>query len=98
MPEQNKTIERRPDNSRRKPFVRKPASRFGFSRKKACFFCVKKMKAIDYKDINLLRKHVTERGKILPMMATSTCAKHQRLVSKAIKRARFMGLLSYIEK
>lgn len=81
---------------KKKPFSRRP--RTGYLRKKACFFCVKKIKMIDYKDINLVRRYVTDRGKILPRMVTSTCARHQRLLSRAIKRARFMGLISYIER
>ncbi len=96
MPEQKRTTEGRGSTSRGRSFHRRP--RDGYMRKRACFLCVKKIKAIDYKDINLLRKHVTDRGKILPRMVTSTCAKHQRLLSRAIKRARFMGLVSYLEK
>ena len=99
MPDQRKPMGSsggRPGDPRKKSFSRRP--RTGYLRKKACFFCVKKIKMIDYKDINLIRRYVTDRGKILPRMVTSTCAKHQRLLTRAIKRARFMGLIAYIER
>lgn len=69
--------------------MRKPA------KKKVCIFCVDKMDEIDYKDINKLRKFVTESGKIAPRRSTGTCAKHQRALATAIKRARQMALLPY---
>ena len=65
------------------------------SKRKVCAFCVDKAESIDYKDINRLRKFVTERGKILPKRITGTCAMHQREVTKAIKRARIVALLPY---
>jgi small subunit ribosomal protein S18 len=61
---------------------------------KVCQFCVDKV-AIDYKDVALLRNYVGERGRILPRRKTGTCAKHQRLLAKAIKRARHIALLPY---
>ncbi|PKM70734.1 MAG: 30S ribosomal protein S18 [Firmicutes bacterium HGW-Firmicutes-18] len=64
-------------------------------RKKVCNFCKDKVDYIDYKDINKLRKYTTERGKILPKRITGTCAKHQRTVTSAIKRARSIALLPY---
>lgn len=66
------------------------------SRRKVCTFCVEKADSIDYKDIAKLRKYVTEKGKILPRRQTGTCARHQRMVTNAIKRARFMALLPYV--
>ncbi len=66
------------------------------SRKKVCIFCVDKVESIDYKDVNKLRKFITEKGKILPRRQTGTCAKHQRELTTAIKRARFMALLPYV--
>ena len=66
--------------------------------KKVCYFCKNRIHEIDYKDYELLRKFMTPRGKILPRRNTGTCAKHQRQLSRAIKRARFMGLLPYIVK
>ena len=65
-------------------------------RKKVCIFCADKVDFIDYKDSNKLRKFISERGKILPRRMTGTCAKHQREVQVAIKRARNVALLPYI--
>lgn len=65
-------------------------------RKKVCVFCAEKATHIDYKDIAKLRRYMTERGKISPRRATGTCAKHQRHLSIAIKRARVMALLPYV--
>ena len=64
-------------------------------RKKVCQFCADKTETIDYKDVEKLKKYVTERGKILPKRITGTCAIHQREVTKAIKRARIVALLPY---
>ena len=66
----------------------------GMRRKKVCQFCVDKV--IDYKDVEKLKKYVTERGKILPKRITGTCAMHQREVTTAIKRARIVALLPYV--
>ncbi len=71
----------------------------GMNRKKrkVCLFCVDNIKEIDYKDVARLRKCISlERGKILPKRATGTCAKHQRSLAVAIKRARTMALLPYV--
>ena len=65
-------------------------------RKKVCIFCADKVDFIDYKDSAKLRKFISERGKILPRRMTGTCAKHQREVQIAIKRARNVALLPYI--
>ena len=65
------------------------------SRKKVCAFCSDKSEFIDYKDINKLRKYVTERGKILPRRISGTCAKHQRELTASIKRARNIALLPF---
>lgn len=64
-------------------------------RRKVCAFCADKNKKIDYKDVNTLKKLVSDRGKILPRRVTGTCAKHQRAVTIAIKRARQIALLPY---
>ena len=69
--------------------------RGGMRRKKVCQFCADKTEARDYKDVEKLKKYVTERGKILPKRITGTCAVHQREVTKAIKRARIVALLPY---
>ena len=63
------------------------------AKKKVCIFCVDKVTDIDYKDIAKLRKFITESGKIAPRRSTGVCAKHQRLLAAAIKRARVMALL-----
>lgn len=65
------------------------------SRRKVCQFCVEKADEIDYKDVAKLRKFVSERSKILPRRVTGTCAKHQRELTTAIKRARHLALLPY---
>ena len=64
--------------------------------KRPCRFCVDKVEHIDYKDLERIGRCVTDRGKILPSRLTGTCAKHQRVLTQAIKRARFMALLPYV--
>ena len=64
-------------------------------RRKVCAFCVEKATDIDYKDAAKLRRYVSERGKILPRRMTGTCAKHQRSLTEAIKRARHIALIPY---
>lgn len=64
-------------------------------KKKVCVFCVDKAFVIDYKETDKLKKFVSEKGKILPRRVTGLCAKHQREVTLAIKRARHIGLLPY---
>ncbi len=64
-------------------------------RKKVCAFCQEKVDEIDYKDVNRLKKFVTEGGKIVPRRMSGTCAMHQRAVAKAIKRARIAALLPF---
>ena len=73
---------------------KKPARRP--ARRKVCSFCLEKAAAIDYKDVAKLRKYLTEKGKILPSRMTGTCAKHQRELAVAIKRARQMALIPYV--
>ena len=65
-------------------------------KKKVCAFCADKVEQIDYKDAAKLRKFVSERSKILPRRITGTCAKHQRELTTAIKRARQIAILPYI--
>lgn len=64
-------------------------------RRRVCSFCVDKATAVDYKEINKLKKYVTERGKILPRRISGNCAKHQRILTSAIKKARVMALLPF---
>ena len=67
-------------------------------RKKVCVFCADKTNAgIDYKDVNKLKRYVSERGKILPRRITGNCAKHQRALTVAIKRARHVALMPYVQ-
>ena len=63
--------------------------------RKACAFCQEKVEVIDYKDVNRLKKYITEGGKILPRRMTGTCAMHQRELPNAIKKARIVALLPF---
>ncbi len=77
----------RPDSSQKRRVPRR--------RKKVCVFCGENGGAIDYKNVTMLKKYVSERGKILPRRITGTCAKHQRALTVAIKRARHIALMPY---
>jgi small subunit ribosomal protein S18 len=83
MPE-TKEREARP----RRDYRRRP-------KRKVCAFCAERATSIDYKEINRLRRFVTERGKILPRRVSGNCARHQRILAVAIKRARELALLPY---
>ena len=76
------------DKNAKRP-ARKPA------KKKVCIFCVDKVNEIDYKDVKKLKKFVSESGKIAPRRTSGVCAKHQRTLSSAIKRARLIALLPF---
>ena len=78
-------------------FVNKNQDNFQ-QQKKFCRFCVDKNKIIDYKNTKELSKLVSSFGKILPRRKTGTCAKHHRKVAQAIKRARFMALMPFINR
>ena len=82
------------DNAERE-VVQRPV-RINRKRQKVCVFCADKVAYIDYKDSAKLRKFISERGKILPRRISGTCAKHQRELTTAIKRARQVALLPYI--
>jgi small subunit ribosomal protein S18 len=69
-----------------------------FKQRKVCAFSVDPQLPIDYKAVALLRKFISERGKILPRRRTGTCAKYQRPLARAIKQARYMALLPYVRK
>jgi len=84
MPEGRDRGESRP----RRDYRRRP-------KRKVCAFCAEKATFIDYKDVNRMRRFVTERGKILPRRVSGNCAKHQRALAVAIKRARELALLPY---
>jgi small subunit ribosomal protein S18 len=82
----------------------RPRRRFGgggggrsFSRRKVCGFCVDGIKHVDYKDVPRMRRFISDRGMIEPRRKTGTCAKHQRSLTTAIKRARHLALLSFTE-
>lgn len=64
-------------------------------KKRVCAFCVDKIEVIDYKDLSKIRKFVSERGKIVPRRISGNCAKHQRALTEAIKKARHIALLPY---
>jgi small subunit ribosomal protein S18 len=72
-----------------------PGERRYYARPKVCQFCADKQMAIDYKQADVLRRFVTEEGKIRPRRQTGTCARHQRILAGTIKRARHIGLLPY---
>ena len=73
--------------------ARKPMKRS--SRRKVCAFCQEKVQFIDYKDVNRLKKYITEGGKILPRRMSGVCAMHKRELSNAIKKARIVALLPF---
>ena len=66
------------------------------SKKKVCYFCKNKAAVVDFKDVDLLSKYVSPNGKISPRRVTGACARHQREVAIAIKRARQVALLPYV--
>lgn len=90
---QTRDSERRGQSTReRRPF--RGRRRFG-RRAKVCNFCIEKVTRIDYKDYDTLRRYLTDRAKIRPRRQTGTCAKHQRSLARAIKRARHLALLPF---
>ena len=76
--------------------MQKQPVRMNRKKKTVCVFCAEKVENIDYKDVARLRKFTSERAKILPRRITGTCAKHQRELTEAIKRARHVALLPFI--
>ncbi|MFC2169366.1 30S ribosomal protein S18 [Acidobacteriota bacterium] len=66
-------------------------------KRKVCRFCERNVKNIEYKNVDILKKHVPDRGKIIPRRVTGICAFHQRKLSRAIKRARLLALIPYLE-
>lgn len=78
---------------------RRPRRNSRFRRKpRVCAFCVDKVELIDYKQSDMLRRHMSEHGRIRPRRQTGTCAKHQRSLAVAIKRARHIALLPYVDE
>ncbi len=90
-----------PERGERRPWNRegRPGGPGGprgrFQRRRVCAFCVDKVDTIDYKDVNTLRRFVSDQGQINSRRRTGTCARHQRLVTVAVKRARYLALLPY---
>jgi len=80
---------------RRKPTKVKRGGRRYIPKRKVCAFCVAKVEDIDYKDPALFRRYISDRGKIEPRRKTGTCAKHQRALAVAVKRARHLALLPF---
>lgn len=92
--EEKKTQYRRPQ--RRSAASRRPDRTRRFRpRRKVCSFCVDKVKAINYKDVDTLRRFLDDHGKIVPRRKTGTCAKHQRRLAVAVKQARHLALLPF---
>lgn len=90
-----------PNQSRKPGGGRERRSRDGYARKprkKVCFFCSEKIDHIDYKDTTLLKKYVSEKGKIRPRRVTGNCTQHQAKVALAIKSARELALLPYTSR
>jgi small subunit ribosomal protein S18 len=89
-------------NERKRPGGRgEKKGREGYARKprrKVCYFCSEKIDFIDYKDISLLKKYVSEKGKIRPRRVTGNCSQHQGKLAQAIKSAREMALLPYTSR
>ncbi len=95
--EENKTVNTEAAAGAQAPAAA-PAGKKSYKRapkRKVCLFCQEKVEVIDYKDVARLKKFVTESGKMLPRRMSGTCAKHQRELSKAIKRARVAALLPF---
>ena len=103
---QERTQERPQERSQDRPYRRDPRGggaggrprgprRGGRGRRRVCRFCADKAVVLDYKWVETLQDFVTERGKVVPSRTTGTCAKHQRSLAQAIKRARNAALLSY---
>ena len=63
-----------------------------------CFFCSQNLREIDYKEVDLLRRFISAQAKIIDPRHTGVCAKHQRRLAQAIKRARFMGLFPFVRR
>lgn len=74
---------------------REPGGKGKRPHRKVCAFCVERVDYIDYKEVSRLRRYISERGKILPRRVTGTCAKHQRPLTLALKRARSIALLPF---
>lgn len=83
--------------AREQKIDKSPTRRYFTPRKRTCRFCERNVRDIDYKNVDILKRYVAERGKISPRRLTGTCTFHQRKLSTAIKRARLLALLPFIE-
>jgi small subunit ribosomal protein S18 len=83
-------------SSKAKPRDKKRGRSFDPSRRRYCHFCKEKIEEVDYKDLSVLRRFVSDRGKIKPRRTSGSCRRHQRQVALAVKRAREMALLPYV--
>lgn len=88
--DRNERSERRPSDSQRPDASKRP-----YMKKKVCRFCQDPELTIDYKDIKALRGYLTERARIVPRRISGTCAKHQRVIATAIKRARNIAIIPF---
>ena len=79
-----------------KPKLKRGAVKDRRPKKKTCNFCAEKAIDVNYKDVMRLRKYISERGKILPRRISGNCAKHQRMLESAVKRARFIAFLPFV--
>jgi small subunit ribosomal protein S18 len=79
-----------------RPTRKRPGATSGPIRRRSCFFCKDKVDEVDYKNINQLRRYISEKGKIRNRRVTGACRRHQRQVAVAVKRAREMALLPYV--
>ena len=96
MPESDIASEVRGRGGKDRDKKGKDARKRGFARRKVCRFCADKNVAIDYKDPQTLKYFITDRGKIIPRRISGSCARHQRQLTHAIKRARTVALLPYL--
>ena len=92
----NSQRENQPREYNREQRDQRPPNMRMRKKRKVCAFCAEKHGEIDYKDIPRLKKFLSERSKILPRRITGNCAKHQRLLTTAVKRARYIALIPYI--
>ncbi len=83
-------------NPRGRKIIKKKSTKPRIFRKKYCRLCRERIKDVDYKDVNRLQRFISDRGKIIATRISGNCAKHQRKVTSAIKRARFMALLPFL--
>ena len=81
---------------KKKKLIRKRRTKF--FKKRTCIFCSEKSQDMDYKDVVKLSKFISERGKMVPRRASGNCARHQRIVARAIKQARVIALLPFVRK